>query len=494
MPNNAPIQPPKRKILGQDDVLPERQPDPNKAEPPGGYYPYIPPMRPVMDDTTKQKITDDWVQNVRNTLGDYSGQQQDAYGAPYYVYTKDGVKRGIRQGPDNFSYQIALPGQPWETRDFPGAQSNREVYNAVNSVKRNPWTPDQGWGKDASVMSMGEMADAKNQIEAFNSTHPVSTETLNGQVAMIKDMNTVRNLLGKLSTVDLNTIGQAGTNLVNMSGLDAKHLGVPEETFNNFIRLRDTLEHLSHEGIDLAGLPGKGNNETASAIPSSAGNMLEQFALINKGSAGALMGSEALKGIGQFAKAIGDKTFDINALRESIGPQLNESRQLLYNETASLVNSGGRVPQPIRNAANQAAYDAEDEGIGLNGNPYDLSKTADIADKQNDINDTFTQGTPGLKPQPQTPAAKAAVTQGVKNLQNPPLAPIASPTPKATPATPAPSPTPLGDNTQAATQPQVAQNQSSVQVPRLTEQNDVDQLEPGTPFYWADHDSPYVKT
>jgi hypothetical protein len=53
-------------------------------------------------------------------------------------------------------------------------------------------------------------------------------------------------------------------------------------------------------------------------------------------------------------------------------------------------------------------------------------------------------------------------------------------TPSAT-STPTPSGTPISDNT-------------SVQVPRLTEQNDVDQLEPGTPFYWADHPDAYVKT
>lgn len=70
-----------------------------------------------------------------------------------------------------------------------------------------------------------------------------------------------------------------------------------------------------------------------------------------------------------------------------------------------------------------------------------------------------------------------------------PASPKPSPTPTPTP-TPVPSPSMGGS---LMVRPTAQNTQDAAGVPRLTEQEHVDALEPGTPFYWADHPDPYVR-
>jgi hypothetical protein len=482
------------------------------------HYDPIPPARPIMSEQDKQNLTDGYVQSVRDMLGNYVRKEKDVNDVPYYVYEKNGVERAVRPGKDAFTYSVKpdknTPFQDWEV---PQADVYRGFYKEV-AGNRNPWDPEKGWGKDVSQMTMGEIQDAANQSRAFtqqpNILGPGEIQALNQSNAMIKDMATARDVIGNLDANDLNVFTQGVGKLASMMNMSPEQLSgtspswlsnklipyVAPDILHKITRLQTVLLHLANDGANIAGLPQDEKSPTA-GLTSHFSDLLADYGLLQAGKGGKgaspLVTAGALKGIGAFASALVDGQIDVNKIREGLGGSVNEARQMFHANTQSLVQSGYRVPQNIRDNANTRAQEAEAEGVGPEENPFEVSARVPTRDQGSQ------EFTP-IKPVPQnpqqhlmedgTPSENAATPPSKPTDNSVPAAPIRDPgmlyLNKLTPSQVMPfQVAPIAPSEQN----QASSSSKSPALPHLTEQEHVDGLEPGAAFTWRDHPEPYVR-
>lgn len=508
--------------MADDDQFIPMTPGKEGNTPKQGRFKKLGSERPQLSQEQKDSITNDWVNNVSNTLGTYDSEGHDVSKQPYHIYVKDGVKRFIRPGPDDFSYYIADPTTDWKfvARDFPQADSARKAYDFVRSNPFNPWDPKKGWGKEASAMTMGEINDIQSQLQAWNlpKLSPANITALTTGNAMLKDMETARDIMGQMGDFDADAFKQSIIKGMNWTGKSPDELSklFNTLTFNQlnkvidpkqvhlYNRLYVTLQHLANEGADISGLPqGEKGNQTN--LPEHFGNLLSEYGLLEAGKAAAggagaaaptiLGASLALKSAGAFLNAVTGGQIDVNHLKESLKPALNEARQLLYANTNNLIESGYRVSDTLRQNAERAASAAQDEGVGPYENPYSVSTNVVGTEEYSP------EATGGVEPKNQN------VKPGEPLFKNKPSQPGATPAPSPSAAplfknkptvVPSPSPAPIQRASKIMYQPgeeSVAPRQAANQgnIPHLTEQDDVDGLESGSPFMWQDHPDPYVK-